>query len=246
MVSINIITPVLAQIPDGTAETVGRSGEGMDGGGWTIMGILLLFSLIAFFVFLDKWFSLHRSQVNVGALIEGLKRVLKRNGIVEAITLCDSTPGPAAHVLAAAILARQKGEKDLRTAIEDAALTEVPRLEGRLNILATIAHIAPLLGLVGTVWGLMGSFSKIETLGSYITAADITGSISTALYTTLFGLCLAIPCYIGYNYLVCRVRAIVLDMQKASSEIIDFFNSSNMETNMEPDDGGTPSDRNPA
>ncbi|OGV49224.1 MAG: biopolymer transporter ExbB [Lentisphaerae bacterium GWF2_44_16] len=194
----------------------------IDGG--PVMWVILACSIVAMFVFLEKWFHFHREQVNVGELVTGLINVLKRDGIVEAISLCDNTPGPVARVLMSAILAYEKGDEDIRQAIEDAALTEVPRLERRLNLLATVAYIAPLLGLLGTVLGMMGAFQKIHTkAGIYLSAADLSGDINMALITTAAGLCVAIPCYVAYNYLVSRVQSFALEIEKASSEIIYFF-----------------------
>lgn len=194
----------------------------IDGG--PVMWIILFCSVIAVFIFLEKWFHFHREQVNVGELVNGLINVLKRDGIVEAISLCDNTPGPVARILMAAILAYEKGDEDIRQAILDAALIEVPRLERRLNVLATIAYISPLLGLLGTVIGMMGTFQTIHTkAGIYLSAADLSGDINMALITTAAGLCVAIPCYVAYNYLASRVESFALEMEKASSEIVYFF-----------------------
>lgn len=194
----------------------------IDGG--PVMWIILFCSVIAVFIFLEKWFHFHREQVNVGELVNGLINVLKRDGIVEAISLCDNTPGPVARILMAAILAYEKGDEDIRQAILDAALIEVPRLERRLNVLATIAYISPLLGLLGTVIGMMGTFQTIHTkAGIYLSAADLSGDINMALITTAAGLCVAIPCYVAYNYLASRVESFALEMEKASSEMVYFF-----------------------
>jgi biopolymer transport protein ExbB len=192
-----------------------------DGG--PVMWLILLCSVIAVFIFLEKIFYLHRVQINVGDLVRGLINVLKRNSIVEAISLCDDTPGPAAHVLRASILAYEEGEEDLRQAIDDAALGEIPRLEARMKILATIGYITPLLGLLGTVLGMIDVFHTITELGAMVNANDLARGIGKALFTTAGGLCVAIPCFMAYNYLVSRIESITLDMEKASSEIIYFF-----------------------
>jgi biopolymer transport protein ExbB len=191
--------------------------------GGPVMWIILGCSIFAIFVFLEKWFQFHREQINVKELVKGLVNVLKRDGFIEAISLCDNTPGPVARVLAAAILAYERGDSDLRQAIEDANLVEVPRLERHLNILATVGYIAPLLGLLGTVLGMMDAFQTIHEKSVYLSAVDLSGSISMALITTAAGLCVAIPCYVAYNYLIARVNSMTLDMEKASSEIIQFF-----------------------
>ncbi len=192
-----------------------------DGG--AVMWLILLCSIVAVFIFLEKLFYLHRVQINAGDLVRGLINVLKRNSIVEAISLCDDTPGPAAHVLRAAILAYEDGEDDLRQAIDDAALGEIPRLEARMKIMATVAYITPLLGLLGTVIGMIVVFNEITTKGAMVNASNLSQGIGQALFTTAAGLCVAIPSFMAYNYLVSRIESITLDMEKASSEIIYFF-----------------------
>lgn len=191
--------------------------------GGPVMWLIFFCSIFATFIFFDKCFYLHRVQINVGELMKGLINVLKRNNIIEAISLCDDTPGPVAHMLRSAILSYEQGDEDLHQSVEDAALGEIPKLESRLNILATIAYIAPLLGLLGTVLGMIGVFGEINTKGAFVNAADLADDIGMALYTTAAGLCVAIPCYIAYNYLISRIQTITLDMEKAASEIIYFF-----------------------
>jgi len=191
--------------------------------GGPIMWLILACSIIAVFIFLEKLFYLHRVQVNVGDLVKGLINVLKRGNIVEAVSLCDDTPGPAAHVLRSAILSYEQGETDVSQSIQDASLDEIPRLEARMNILATIAYIAPLLGLLGTVIGMIDVFNQIKEVGAFVNSKNLASGISKALYTTGGGLCVAIPCYLAYNYLVSRIEAITLDMEKAASEIVYFF-----------------------
>lgn len=192
-----------------------------DGG--PVMWLIAACSLIATFIFLEKWFQFHREQVNVKELLKGLFNVLKRDGFVEAISLCDNTPGPAAKILAAAILAYEHGEKDIRLAIEDANAEEIPKLEKHVTILGTIGYITPLLGLLGTVLGMMQAFQTIHSKSVYLSAGDLSGAINLALTTTAAGLCVAIPCYIAYNYLLSRINSFSQEMEKAASEITFFF-----------------------
>ena len=174
--------------------------------GGPVMWLIVLCSLLALYIFIGKWFQFHRAQVNV-----------------QAITLCDNTPGPVARILTAAIQA-YLNDDDIRQAIDDAALVELPRLESRMNILATISKVAPMLGLLGTVVGMAETFIAMQMKqGISLTLGDLSGGISIALTTTAAGLCVAIPCLIAYNYLVSRVEAFCVDMEKASSEIIYFF-----------------------
>ncbi len=191
--------------------------------GGSVMWIILLCSVVAVVIFIEKLFYLHRVQINVGDLVRGLINVLKRNSIVEAISLCDDTPGPVAHVLRAAILAFENEDEDLREPIEDAALGERPKLVARMKLLATIAYITPLLGLLGTVLGMIDVFHMITVKGATVNASYLAGGVGKALFTTAAGLCVAIPCYVAYNYLVSRIESISLDMEKAAAEIMYFF-----------------------
>lgn len=210
--------------------------------GGPLMWIIFGFGLIALFIFLEKLFYFHRSQVNVGELVSGLINVLKRDGMIEAISLCDNTPGPVARVLNSAILSYEKGdeEKDIRHAVEDAAMVEVPKLEARLNIIGTIGFVAPLMGLLGTVIGMMNAFQTIRAKEVvYLTIPDFAGDISMALTTTAAGLCVAIPCHIAYNYLVARVEVFTVDMEKSASEIVYFLKNHRNAKNGNSDENGT-------
>ena len=193
-----------------------------DGG--PVMWLILFLSVVAMVIFLEKWFQYHREQINVGELITGLFNVLRRDGYVEAITLCDNTPGPVPAILNAAILARQRGDRKLDNAISSACTEEVARLERHLNILGTIGYLAPLLGLLGTVLGLMEAFQSVHSTASvYLSVTELASAVNLALITTASGLAVAIFCYAAHNYLHARLDSITLDIEKAASEISAFF-----------------------
>ncbi|MBR1967292.1 MAG: MotA/TolQ/ExbB proton channel family protein [Lentisphaeria bacterium] len=201
-----------------------------DGG--PVLWIIGICALVAMFIFFKKTFQFHREEVNVRELVRGLENVLRRNGFVEAISLCDNTPGPAARVLSSAILAYERKDEDLKQAIDDACLEELPKLEKNIDILSTIGFISPLLGLLGTVLGMMETFQTVNVTSSMaLSSTELAGTIRMALVTTAGGLAVAIPCYVAYNYLVSRVNAISLDMEKAASEIVYFFNQKDKNEN---------------
>lgn len=189
--------------------------------GGPMLWLIVFFGMIGVYVFLEKFFQLRRNQVNVRELVTGLVNVLKRDAMIEAITLCDTTPGPVAKLLNAAIQAYQNDD-DIKPAIEDTARTELNRLESRLNILSTIANITPLLGLLGTVIGMYDTFSGISASNGMSLAA-LSGGVKEALITTAAGLCVAVPAHLAYNYLLTQVQSLCADMEKASSEILYFF-----------------------
>lgn len=190
--------------------------------GGTMMWVLLIVSAVAIVVFIERLLHFHRAQINSAEFINGVKNVLKRDNVVEALSICEATPGPVPRLVKTAILNSDKGREGVREALEEAGLLEVPRLEEKLNLLATIAQIAPLLGLMGTVLGFINMFEVIAVKQLHASMTDLAGGIWKALYCTAFGLGIAIPSYAGYNYLVNRVNSIVLDMEKASTEILNI------------------------
>ncbi len=194
----------------------------VDGG--AVMWLIAIAAVLAGAVFLVKAFQFHREEINIRELISGLENVLKRDGFVEAISLCDNTPGPAARVVGAAILAFQRGDRDLQQAVDCACLEELPKLERHVGLIGTMGYIAPLLGFFGTILGMMQAFQTIHhTQSVYLSAAQLAGSVNMALITTASGLAVAIPCYVAYNFLVSRINTISLDIELASREMLGFM-----------------------
>ena len=198
--------------------------------GGPMMYLLLLVSAVAAVVFIERLLHYHRAQINSAEFLNGVRNVLKRENVVEAISICDATPGPVARLVKIAILNRENGREGVREALEEAGLLEVPRLEDKLNLLATIAQIAPIMGLLGTVLGFMTVFSDIQAQGLNAHSPRLAGGVWEALVCTAFGLAIAIPSYAAYNYLVSRVNSIVLDMEKASTEILNIVTNLSVKT----------------
>jgi biopolymer transport protein ExbB len=193
--------------------------------GGPVIWLILLAAAVALVVFVERVLHCHRAQINSAEFLNGVRNVLKRNNVVEAISICDATPGPVARIVKTAILNRDKGRERVREAVEEAGLTEVPQLEERLNLLATIAQIAPLLGLLGTILGFIDTFKQLQADGLY---AHISGehSLATGIWQALIcaaaGVAVAIPVHAGYNYLVSRINKIALDMESAAGEIVNI------------------------
>jgi biopolymer transport protein ExbB len=190
--------------------------------GGPMIWVIVFASAVAIAVFVERVLHYHRAQINSMEFLNGVRNVLKRENVVEALSICDATPGPVARLVKVAILNRDKGRDGVREALEEAGLVEVPPLEEKLNLLATIAQIAPLLGLLGTALGFIRVFSKLQAQGTMANVQQLSGGIWEALICTAAGLAVAIPCYAAYNYLVSRVNAIVLDMEKAATEIVNI------------------------
>ena len=187
--------------------------------GGPMLWVILLASAAAIAVFIERALYCHRAQINSTEFLNGVRTVLKRDNVVEALSICDATPGPVARLVRTAILNRDHGRERVRESLEEAGLTEVPRLEEKLNLLATIAQLAPLLGLLGTVLGFVRIFQELEAKGL---TANIHKGVWEALICTAAGLAVSIPAHAGYNYLVSRVNDIVLDMEKSATEIVNI------------------------
>jgi biopolymer transport protein ExbB len=190
--------------------------------GGPMIWVILAASAVAVVVIVERMLHFHRAQINSTEFLNGVRTVLKRDNVVEALAICDATPGPVARLVKVAILNRDRGREGVREALEDAGFLEVPRLETKLNLIATIAQISPLLGLLGTVMGFIKVFTKIEAAGLQANVGQLSGGVWEALICTAAGLAVAIPCYAAYNYLVSRVNAIVLDMEQISTEILNI------------------------
>lgn len=191
--------------------------------GGPMVWLLLVVGAAAVVVFVERLLIYHREHINSAEFLNGVRNVLKRDNIVEAISICDATPGPVARLVKVAILNREKSRERIQAILEDAGAVEVPRLEQKLSILATIAQIAPLLGLLGAVLAMLGIFGVMRSQGMAIHPYDFARYLYGGLCATALGLAIAIVNYAGYNYLVRRVDALVLDMRKASTEVLNLL-----------------------
>src|SRR5512145_2800577 len=160
--------------------------------GGPVLWLIILASAVGAVVFVERFLHCHRAQINSTEFLNGVRTVLKRNNVVEALSICDATPGPVARLVRTAILNRDHGRERIREALEEAGLTEVPRLEEKLNFLATIAQLAPLLGLLGTVLGFIQTFMRMQEAGLHAHVGLLSGGIWQALICAAAGLAVAI------------------------------------------------------
>ncbi len=196
--------------------------------GGPMMYLIIIASILAFGVVIERIYHLNKARIDAGKFMDGIINVLKRNKIIEAIEICNSTPGPIAHIVKAGILKHDRSKPEIREAVEEAARLEIPRMEKHLPVLATIAHVAPLLGLVGTVTGMIKSFQVIQQKASAmvpVNPGDLAGGIWEALLATLAGLSVAIPTYVAYNYLVSQVDNLVYDMETSATDLVNLLSS---------------------
>jgi biopolymer transport protein ExbB len=195
--------------------------------GGPILWVILFAGAAGIVIFIERALHCHRAQINSTEFLNGVRTVIKRENVVEAISICDATPGPVARLVKTAIINRELGRERVRESLEEAGLTEVPRLERRLDLLATIAQLSPLMGLLGTVLGFIKAFVEINREALYANSSLMSQGVGEALICTAAGLAVAIPIHAGYNYLVSRVNSIVTDMERAANEIVNIVTETN-------------------
>jgi len=194
--------------------------------GGPVMVPIIACSIIAFAVAVERFFMLRRAKIDTRKFMAVMRAVLKQNRTSEAIRLCDRTPSPIARILKAGILKHGRTRAEIREAIEDAGRLEIPRLERYLGVLATVASVSLLFGLLGTVQGMILAFEQIQVKAGAYTPSDLAQGIGNALITTAAGLIVAIPTLIAYNYFVARVEGMILDMEISSSELVEMLTES--------------------
>ncbi len=193
----------------------------LQGGGvtWVIAGL----GLLAFIVFIERSLSLHRARIGTEDFLKGVFNILDRGNIREALAICDDTPGPAAYVVRTAIMHREDRLPMLQQAVADAEEGEISRMERRLVVIATVAQVAPLLGLLGTVLAMIETALVVNLQAPLVQVGDLMPGVLRAMISTAAGLTIAIPCYAAFNLLVIKIDRVVLDMQRARRDTVAYL-----------------------
>ena len=188
-----------------------------------MMLVVVLMAAVALVLFVERTLYLHRGQIRSKPFLDGIKNTLEKRRIVEALTLCEETPGPVAAVVKAALLSANADSERLRFAVQEAAVVEIPALERRLGAIAAIGQIAPIVGLLGTLLGMITTFHTFMQGGQYATAHALASGMWQALLVTAGSLIVTIPTHLAYHFLQGRVRSIVRDVEWAGNEIMRYL-----------------------
>jgi len=191
--------------------------------GGPMMWVLVTLSLIGLMLFIERTLFLHRGQIRAKAFIDGIKNALAKRRLVEALTLCEETPGPVAAVVKSALLHADDSAESMRFHVQEAGIVELPALERRLGAIAAIAQVAPLVGLLGTMLGMITTFVAFEQGGNFAMAAALSRGMWQALLTSAAGLMVAIPAHLAGHFLHGRVRSIVRDVEWSANEIMKYL-----------------------
>lgn len=190
--------------------------------GGFLMYPIFICSLIAITIFFERMFYLKSIKTKSKRFVLRVKNLVKKGSIELAISACRKSPTPISQIMLAGLMKFGRGRDEMKEAIEDSANQEIPVLEKNLSTLSTIGNITPLLGLLGTVFGMVKAFNVIAVMGVGKPEA-LAGGISEALLTTAFGLSIAIPTIVVYNYLSHRVDKLIRDMEINCVDLIDLL-----------------------
>ena len=197
--------------------------------GGPLMWLILFCSVLAGAVFMERVTFFHRVTVRVGEFMRGLSNLIQHRRFAEAQMECASLPTPVTRVIHAAILRHDAPRAELKEIVQEAGQLEVPRLERRLGVLATIGFVTPLIGLLGTIVGLIQAFVNISSQSGFASSTDISSGIYQSLLTTAAGLVVSIPCAVAYSYLSSRVNSLLHDMERAGIEIVNLITEHRVE-----------------
>ncbi len=185
------------------------------------LGLCLLVGII---VIIWKFFALLAKSGTTRKILREVDQLLGQHRIQEALEVCRQSNSPAAKIMYAGLERHEEGTDRVMKAIENQGLIELSKLERGLVVLATLTNIAPLLGFLGTVIGMIIAFQSIEMAGE-VEATLVAGGIKVALLTTAAGLTIAIPVSIAHNYFVSRIDALVIDMEESAQKMIDALHA---------------------
>lgn len=202
--------------------------------GGPVMWLLVILGLVAVVVFVERTLYLHRAQIRSTEFLNGIKNLLQKDRLMEAMTLCAETHGPVARLVQAGLRHARDDEQAMRYAVQDAALAELPLLERRISALAAVAQIAPLFGLLGTLLGMIKTFWLFNQGGNYATPTVLAGGMWEALLTAAAGLAVSIPAHLARHFLIGRVRSLVQDMEWVGNELMRYLLREQREKNSGP------------
>lgn len=192
-------------------------------GGW-IMAVLLLLSMLATYIFVQRFIVIRRAGVQDATFMNRIKDYIHEGKIDSALALCRSNPTPAARMIEKGITRLGRPMSDVLVAIENVGNLEVAKLEKGFPLIATTAAGAPMLGFLGTVTGMVRAFFDMANAGSNVDVTLLSNGIYEALVTTVGGLVVGIIALFGYNYLVSQVDNVVNKMEAQTMEFMDLLN----------------------
>jgi biopolymer transport protein ExbB len=191
-------------------------------GGW-VMHPILLCSLISLYYAVERYAALRRGRSIPGGFINEMRAFIRRGDLRSALLYATRFEIPIGRIVKAGLAKIHRGHARAEQAMEEQGRTEAANFEKHMGILATMAGVAPLLGFLGTVWGIAIAFEEIARHGGQVSPDLLADGISQALYTTVFGLVVGIPVFAVYNWLTGQIQRAVVNLEATAREMIDVL-----------------------
>jgi biopolymer transport protein ExbB len=195
---------------------------------WLLLGCLLLVVV----VFLERLSYYHRAGLNVSEFLVGIASLIRRKNYAEALQECVATRVPAGRVIHAALLRHHAPREHLKEIVKEAGQMEVPRLERYLSLLHTVAHAAPLIGLLGTIIGLLDSFTSLSAFNNIASPTEVARGVYTSLINSALGVGVALPAFLAFTFLSAKARHLMHDLERAGVEIVNLIEDSRDDTSI--------------
>ena len=189
---------------------------------WLLLGCFVL----GVAVFLERLAYFHRASMNVGEFLTGIASLIRRKNYAEALQECVATRVPAGRVIHAALLRHHAPREQLKEIVQEAGQLEVPRLERYLGLLHAVAHGAPLIGLLGTIIGLLDTFGNLNALNGVAAPTDVARGVYQSLITSAMGIAVALPAFLFYAFLHAKARHLMHDLERAGIEVVNLIEDS--------------------
>lgn len=197
--------------------------SGMIEQGGPLVWVLLGLAFVGTVCIVERLFFFHRARINVGDLLVGLGHHIRRRAFAEALHEAARAPGPVARVAHAALLRYYLDRGDLRDVVQEAGQLEVPRIEKNIRAILGTALLAPLVGLLGTMVGMLDTVQKVSERGGFSDPAELSRGVFVALITSVLGMTIAVPLYLFYLYFLGRAKRLVHRLERAGIEVVHLI-----------------------
>jgi biopolymer transport protein ExbB len=192
-----------------------------DGG--TVGWVIIVLSVATLAVIIEAAVTIRRDKICRPELIDEVEALLEENEVQEALELCESEPNFFTNMMAAGLARVNQGYDDMKTAVENRGGVEITKLQQKVGWILWLSNIGPLLGLFGTVTGMIAAFNVIKALGAAVTPTDLAAGISAALITTFDGLLVSMPAVTAYQYFRDKSTRIAIDFGGVAEDMLQRF-----------------------